>query len=175
MARALMARPGAARRGCWRKPPDTGVQLTGARRSVPVAIKADQKAAVAAMAQTTAAPSERVSLVLGGLDYEPGAYYTMYLNLPDTVKQPSSKSPYFIGVLAPFAMKAHADAAGGITLNFDLTKVVARLSARKLWKGDAMFVTFVPGGVRRPGAAATEAATTARLRVSRVQIVSSPK
>jgi tyrosinase len=151
-----------------------GVQLTGARQTVAVAIKAEEKEAVMAMAKPGAATPSQLSVVLEGIEYDPGAYYTVYLNLPASVTRPTPSSPYYVGVLAPFAMKAHAGDSAGVTLGFDITRVVSTLTAQKLWKGDAISLTFVPGGVRPPGASATAGVTTGKLRVTRLQVVSEP-
>lgn len=152
----------------------TRLELSGARQTLSVAIKPEQKAAVLALAQGGGTPPSQLALFLDGVDNDQGAYYTVYLNLPSTAARPSSTSPHYVGILAPFASKGHGAGPDGTGRRlFDLSRVVARLTAEKLWKGDELTVTFVPGSAVRPKTGEPSRSTTAKLRIARLRIVAS--
>lgn len=168
------------------------VELGGGRQTVPLAIAPDQKAALLALAKRPVDLTQRVVLVLDVAGYEPGAFYTLYLNLPESETSPSPESPHYVGVLSPFAMKAprgapaRAEAPGAgeqeATQDFELTRVISALAGEQRWKGDAVAVTFMPGGLERPSAAGgsptagvkadTAEPRTGKVRLTRMRIVS---
>ena len=92
-----------------------------------------------------AMPRGRV-LRLSGIDYDEGSgiYYEIYVNLPDATK-PVYPSPYYAGLLAPFAMK-HGNHGAGVA-DYDLTAILAQQLEQGLWDGRRISLTFVPQGV----------------------------
>ena len=106
----------------------------------------------------SAALAREAALLLNaeGIDYDenPGVYYELYLNLPES-ETAGHRSAHYVGNLAVFAEKGHADhdaeaEASEATLSFEITRSFAELRAAGSWDAEEVFVTFVPRAVVDP-------------------------
>lgn len=91
----------------------------------------------------------RLRIVIEGLVLlRPGAYYHVYLNLPEG-QTPDPKGRYFVGNVALFG-KVRADDPGG-DRSFDVTDQIAWLREQGEWAGRAE-LTFIRGNPQPPSA-----------------------
>lgn len=97
-------------------------------------------------------------VVIEGLNLvRPGAYYQVYMNLPQGT-EPDPKGPYYLGNLALFAHPgghpgdAHADTLS--TRSFDISDNVRQLEERGEWSGEVE-ISFVLGNPQEPPPGAT--------------------
>lgn len=151
---------------------EAGAVELGAR---PVTVPIDLPASAGRQVRDVAAAPGGGELALNveGISYDrPGAYYEIYLNLPEGV-EPDPAGPYYVGNLAFFGHKP-ADAGPeheGASQTFRITPLVNQLQARGAWSED-FAVTFVlrellpPEG--QPGHRAPEEGT--RLRFKRITV-----
>jgi hypothetical protein len=105
-------------------------------------------------------------LVFEGVDYDPGTYYEIYVNLPGSPAVADPESPYFAGVIAPFVDPKHKEHV----LRVNVRAVVDRLRAQGLLQGSALTWTFVPRGPVPPGGKPAPP-VKARMRVGRLSLV----
>jgi hypothetical protein len=118
------------------------------------------------------APHAR-ALRLRGIDYDErsGVYYEIYVNLPEGT-EPAYPSPYYAGLLAPFAMRhtVHRDGHEVAVADYDLTDLLERQLRQGLWDGDRVSVTFVPQGVEKADARRGALSPDQALRVARIEL-----
>jgi tyrosinase len=107
-----------------------------------------------------------VQLVFEGVDYEPGSYYEIFINLPGDPAEARSDGPHFAGVIAPFVDPKHA----GHALRVNVRPALARLQAQGLIGGTDLALTFVPRGPVPPQGQPPRP-VTARMQAERLSLV----
>lgn len=101
-------------------------------------------------ARLAKAADRRFTLVLRGLaaDRQPGAVYSVFLNLPEGTK-PSADDPGFVGTLSFFGMSKPTDGTSQRAISYEVSQAITRLQSANRLDG-SLFVTIAPG---RPPAA----------------------
>jgi hypothetical protein len=140
--------------------PAAPVSLEQPRTTVPLRLNAG--VADQAFLSAAATPQQNVILNVEGVNYErpPGVYYQVYLNLPPET-QPDPHGPYYVGNLSLFALK-------GGTRQFDVTKVVAALKSKGLWKSDQLAVTMIARTSSHKAASAAPAVVPGKPSFARI-------
>jgi tyrosinase len=100
------------------------------------------QAAELAQALDATGPRRPVYLAFQGVDYDPGAYYEVFVELPGDPASAAPDSAHFAGVIAPFVDPKHRDHV----LLVNVRPALVRLRGQSLLKLDAMKLTFVPRG-----------------------------
>ncbi len=113
-------------------------------RVVRIALRAQSLPTI--QAATAASSTSVLRLAIEGIHYNkaPDVWYEVYLNLPERITSPSTKSVYYVGNLVFFDP---ADSAVGsppaTARTFDVTRTILGLRLFKLWNDRDASVTFV--------------------------------
>jgi hypothetical protein len=113
-----------------------------------------------------AADSRAIHLVFRGIEYEPGSYYEIYVNLPGDPVNAQVDDPHFAGVIAPFIDPKHKDHI----VRVNVRPTLERLRAQGLLQGSDIALAFVPKGPLPPeGKPAPQ--LKARMTVGQISLV----
>jgi hypothetical protein len=99
------------------------------------------------------------SLVFSGIqaDRTPGAYYEVYLDLPEGAPPPGASSPQYAGNLSLYGVESQG---GGASQELAVAATLRALRQRGLWDDRQLAVTLVPQG-----------ASEATVRIDRVALL----
>lgn len=116
--------------------------------------------------ETVGEPKRRWVVVEGLTLRTPGAYYQVYLNLPEGT-EPDPEGDYFLGNIAIFG-EVHEDDPGG-SRSFEITDHVVSLQEKGEWSGEVE-LTFVHGNPS-PTIETIEAEPEEFIRFSHVRVI----
>ena len=140
-------------------------------------LKLDEKAkaklsrAVARSAEDAAGP--QLSLEFEGAEGKPPeGYFEIYINLPETVRDPNYRSPYYAGNVSFFGLDSEhaAEAHEKPPFRVPVTNGLRRLAARKLLNDNALTLTFVGRGAISVEGRQLPLSAEARVRLERVTL-----
>jgi hypothetical protein len=130
------------------------VQLAQAEKIVlgaqPTRVMLQPAAGVDLAGHVEKAAERRFTLVLRGLaaDRQPGAVYSVFLNLPEGA-EPKADDPGFVGTVSFFGAPKSSDGTSRRAISYEVSEALARLqSASRL--GGALYVTIAPGRAPAP-------------------------
>jgi len=142
---------------------DVSLGAASTRLKVTVPAEAAQRMAAAVPEGPT-----HYHLVIEGIRLvHPGAYYEVYVNLPED-QEPDTEGEYFVGTIAIFG-HAHGADDEGATRTYDITGLVHSLQQKGEWTGDVN-LTIVRGGEEFFKAAAVEEPAE-YLKIRKVSVV----
>jgi tyrosinase len=133
--------------------------------------KSEISRAVARPANDAEAP--QLSLDFEGAEGKsPEGYFEVYINLPESVKDPNHRSQYYAGNISFFGLDSQHSGHGHEKPPFKLiiTNPLRQLSARKLLISNNLSLTFVGRGAISPEGRQLPLSSDARVQVERVTL-----
>jgi hypothetical protein len=114
----------------------------------PVTLRVAMRGDTRTLIENAIAPASptKLAVTVEGVEYDtPDVHYEVYIDLPNNI-EPSYKSPYFVGNLAPFLPRA-AEHETPFTVKFDISRNVRELKSLGVWNDAELLVTFVMRGL----------------------------